>query len=93
MAKRIPEEKLIEHIAEALDNNWFNPVIAANLLVNHYPLYTQDRVIDLIGEIVRQQAERFKQEWEHGQTSEGLMLADHLNDVYQFHAYGVEVNP
>lgn len=93
MAKKIEEEKLVEHLATALDNNWFNPVLAANLLVNHYPLYTQDRVIDLIGEIVRQQAERFKQEWESGQTSEGLMLADHLNDVYQFHAYGVEVNP
>lgn len=89
MAKKIPEQKLAEHIAESLDNVWFNPAIAANLLVNQYPLYTQDRLIDLIGEIVRQQSERFEQEWEGGQTSGGLILADHLNQVYQMHANGI----
>jgi hypothetical protein len=88
MAKKIQEEKIAEALAEAVDNNWFNPVLCADLIVNHLPLYTQDRLVILMSEIIRQQATRFDVEWEHGYTSEGLMLSSHLAEVIEAHERG-----
>lgn len=81
MAK-IPEEKLAEQIISNLDNYWFNPAIVASILANQ-PLYTQDRLIELITEIVKYQDARFRDEWEAGQTSDGLLMASYLADSIQ----------
>lgn len=84
MSKKINEQKIVEHLAEVVENHWFNPSLAAQLLIK-YPIYTQDRIMDLIVEIIRAQSARFDHEWEHDQTSEGLMLASHLAEVVQLH--------
>lgn len=87
MAKRIPEEKLAEQIGTALENVWFNPHIVASILVNNYSLYHQDKLVELISQIVKKQAERFNHEWvEHEQTSQGLMLSSHLAEVIEVHS-------
>lgn len=86
MAKKTDEEKIVEKLAEVLDNNWFNPQLAASLIINHYPLYTLDKLMILISEIITQQDYRFENEWENGQTSEGLMLASHMAEVIRMHA-------
>lgn len=91
MAKRIQEEKIAEALAEAVDNNWFNPTLCADLIVNHMPLYTQDRLMILISEVIRQQALRFETEWEHGYTSDGLMLSSHLAEVIEAHQRGLDI--
>ena len=86
MAKKIPEEKLAEQIALVVENVWFNPHITASLLANNYSLYTQDKLIELISAIIKQQSIRFKSEWvEHNTTSEGLMLSSHLAEVLEIH--------
>ena len=86
MAKKIAEEKLAEQIGLALENVWFNPHIVASILANNYSLYHQDKLVELIAEIVKQQSFRFNQEWaEHNQTSEGLMLAAHLAEIVEVH--------
>jgi hypothetical protein len=86
MAKRIPEEKLAEQIGTALENIWFNPHIVASILVNNYSLYHQDKLIELMAEVIKKQSDRFKHEWvEHEQTSEGLMLANHLAEIIEIH--------
>lgn len=84
MTKKINEQKIVEQLAEVLDNHWFNPALAAQILVK-YPIYTQDKVMDFIREIIKAQSVRFDNEWEHEQTSEGLMLASHLAEVIDMH--------
>lgn len=85
--KKILEVRVAEVIAEALDNHWFNPAILADVLVTDYPLYTQDKLIEMIAHIIRFEQQRFEAEWAAGNTSEGLMLASHLNDVLDQHEY------
>lgn len=85
--KKILEVSVAETIAEALDNHWFNPAILADILVTDYPLYTQDKLIEMIAYIIRFEQQRFEAEWATGNTSEGLMLASHLNDVLDQHEY------
>ena len=82
--KKIDEQKIVEHLAEAVDNHWFNPTLAAQLLIK-YPIYTQDRIMELMTEIIKVQSLRYYQELEHEQTSAGLMMAGHLAEVIQMH--------
>jgi hypothetical protein len=84
MSRRSEEEKLVSILTDTLDNHWFNPSLTAQLLIKH-PIYTQDRLMDLMKEIIRLQASRFETEWEHDQTSAGLMLAAHLAEVIEMH--------
>ena len=84
MSKKTDEQKLIEQLTQALDNHWFNPSLAAQLLVK-YPIYTQDRIVELMGEIIKAQSLRYYQELEHNKTSAGLMLSAHLAEVIEMH--------
>lgn len=84
MARKIGEEKIAELLDEVTSNHWFNPVLAAHLIVQ-YPIYTQDRIMELMSEIIKAQAVRYENELEHEQTSAGLMLAGHLAEVIQMH--------
>ncbi len=85
MAKKTDEDKIAEQLQAVLDNHWFNPVIAASVIVNRFPLYTQDRLMELMKEIIRQQAGNFEPYWAEGITSEALMLASHLAEVIEMH--------
>ena len=84
MAKKINEVKLVELMAEATDNHWFNPELVAQLLIN-YPIYTQDKIMDLVKEIIKLQALRYEREWENEQTSEGLIWAARLNETIELY--------
>lgn len=79
------EEKLVEQITKALDSYWFNPTLAGHLISN-YPIYTQDKLMELMSEIIKHQALRYQKELEHHQTSAGLMLAGHLAEVIDMHS-------
>jgi hypothetical protein len=83
MSKRMLETKVAEAIIEGTDNNWFNPTLVAQHIVTNNPIYTQDKVMDLIVEIIKHQAHRFRRELEEGQTSHGLILANVLNEVIE----------
>jgi len=75
------EEKLAEQMAEYLSDHFFNPAIFANLITTDYPVYTQEKLMELIKWVIKYGQRRFEYEWEAGETSEGLMLADALNDT------------
>jgi hypothetical protein len=79
--KKTEEQKAVEALVKALDNNWFNPAIFANLIVNEQPLYTQDKLLELITYIIQYQAERMETAAEMGESSNGLILAHTLNQV------------
>ena len=81
--KKTEEQKAVEALVKAMDNNWFNPAIFANLIVNEQPLYTQERLLELISYIIQYQAERMETAVEHGETSDALILAHVLNEVIE----------
>ena len=75
---KTPEIKLAEAIATATENHYFNSSIIAHTLADQ-PHYTIDRIMEMIVKIVRYQAQRHQNDWENGRTSEGLFLANELN--------------
>lgn len=89
MSKKTDEQKIVEQLTQALDNHWFNPNLAAQFIIKH-PIYTQEKLMELMKEIIKLQASRFGVEWEHGQTSAGLMLAAHLAEVIEMHEPYIE---
>jgi Mg2+/Co2+ transporter CorC len=72
------ETKLAEQIATATEDHWFNPAVIGRLLADQ-PIYTLDRIMEMVAQIIRAQEIRHDVEWEHGRTSEGLFLAKELN--------------
>lgn len=81
--KKTEEQKAVEVLVNAMDNHWFNPMLFANMIVNEQPLYTQDKLIELISYILKYQAKRFENEAGHDVTSEGLILAHVLAEVIE----------
>lgn len=82
--KKTQEDKLVDAILEATGQHWFNPGLVAQMLIQE-PIFVQDRLMDLMKEIIKLQASRFPVQWEEGQTSEALMLASHLAEVIEMH--------
>jgi hypothetical protein len=78
------EEKLAEKITDELSNHYFNVSVLANVLTTYYPIYTQDRLMELVKYIIKYNSIRMKSEWEANEvTSDGLLLADALNDLIE----------
>lgn len=73
-----PEQKLADQIANAVESHWFNPAVIGRMLANQ-PIYTLDKVMEMVAQIVRTQAQRADDESRNGRTSEGLFLAQELN--------------
>lgn len=77
------ETKLANQLAEAVEGAYFNGAVVADVISTDTPLYTQSKIMDLVVWIIKYEARRFKAEWEKGNTTEALMLADALNDTLQ----------
>lgn len=73
-----PEQKLADQIANAVESHWFNPAVIGRMLANQ-PIYTLDKVMEMVSQIIRTQAQRADEESQNGRTSEGLFLAKELN--------------
>ena len=81
------EIKVAEAIVNLTDDHWFNPAILARYLTDQ-PFYTVDRIMELVAQIIRWEANRYTDEldtedgiYNSGQTSEGLFLANELNQT------------
>ena len=77
-----PESKLANQIADATESHWFNPAVIARMLANQ-PIYTLDKVMEMVSQIIRTQAQRHDEEQQNGRTSEGLFLAKELDKLIQ----------
>ena len=77
------EFKAAEKLTDYLNNANFSPAVMANVLTTEHTLYTQDRLMELVRYIVHYNSLRFKQDWDTGYTSEGLVMADYLNDMLE----------
>ena len=76
------EMKLAEQMANATENHYFNSSIIGQMLADQ-PHYTIDRIMEMIVKTIRYQAQRHQSDWENGRTSEGLFLANELNQSIQ----------
>jgi hypothetical protein len=73
-----------EKLADGLNDMTFSPAVLANVLTTYYPIYTQERLMELIRYIIKYNSMRMRTEWEiNGQTSESLLLADTLNELIE----------
>ena len=79
------EIKVAEALVNLTEDHWFNPAILARYLTDQ-PFYTVDRIMELVAQIIRWEANRYTDEldtedgiYNSGMTSEGLFLANELN--------------
>jgi hypothetical protein len=76
------EVKVAEKLADGLNDVRFSPAVLANYLVTHYPIYTTERLMELVKYIIHYGSIEMRKEWEiNGRTSEGLLIADTLQDL------------
>jgi hypothetical protein len=82
-----PEIKVAEQLTNLMDDHWFNPTIFGRYLAEQ-PLYTIDRVMEMIASVISEQAKTYVLHLTKGETTEGLLLANELNEcikAYQEH--------
>jgi len=75
---KTPETKLAEQLVNLTDDHWFNPAIFGRYLAEQ-PLYTSDRIIEMIAHIIHEQAKQYHLLKASGTSSEGLLLAYELD--------------
>jgi hypothetical protein len=84
---KTPEIKVAEQLTNLMDDHWFNPTIFGRYLAEQ-PLYTIDRVMEMVVSIISEQAKTYQLHKTKGETTEGLLLANELNEcikAYQEH--------
>jgi len=79
------EIKVAEALVNLTEDHWFNPAMLARYLTDQ-PFYTVDRIMELVAQIIRWEANRHNDElttqegiYNSGQSCEGLFLAHELN--------------
>ena len=81
------EIKIAEQLTNLMDDHWFNPTIFGRYLAEQ-PLYTIDRVMEMVVSIISEQAKTYQLHKTKGESTEGLLLANELNEcikAYQEH--------
>ena len=76
---KTPEIKVAEQLTNLMDDHWFNPTMFGRYLAEQ-PLYTIDRIIEMITSIISEQAKVYELLRLKGTSSEGLLLANELNE-------------
>ena len=76
---KTPETKLAEQLTNLMDDHWFNPTIFGRYLAE-VPMYTIDRVMEMVVSIISEQAKIYVLHKGRGETTEGLLLANELNE-------------
>lgn len=74
------EIKLADTIANAMEDHFFNPAVLARQLSNQ-PIYTVDKVMELVSYIIKSVDERRAVENSQDSTSKGLILAYNLKKM------------
>jgi hypothetical protein len=74
------EQKVAEALAELAENHYFNPAVFGRLLADQ-PIYSIDRIMEMVVQIIHYQSQRYETELKNERTSEGLILANELKQV------------
>lgn len=73
------EIKVAELLVNLTDDHWFNASIFGRYLAEQ-PLYTIDRIVEMLAYMVHEQAKMHRTNSTQGHSSEGLMLANEINE-------------
>ena len=74
-----PEIKVAESLVNLMDDHWFNPTIFGRYLAEQ-PIYTIDRIMEMVVSIISEQAKMYNVYLNRNETTEGLSLANELNE-------------
>ena len=75
------EQQIGELLANSVEDHFFNPAALGRYLAEQ-PIYTIDRIIEVVAWIVEKQAERYRREMANdGTVCEGLIIANHLDKL------------
>ena len=73
------EIKVAESLVNLMDDHWFNPTMFGRYLAEQ-PIYTIDRIMEMVVSVIAEQAKMYNVYSNQGTSTEGLMLANELNE-------------
>ena len=75
------EHQIGELLANSVEDHFFNPAALGRYLAEQ-PIYTIDRIVEVVAWIIEKQAERYRREVENnGTVWEGLVIANMLDKM------------
>jgi hypothetical protein len=75
------EQKIGELLANSVEDHFFNPAALGRYLAEQ-PIYTLDRIVEVVAWVIEKQARRYEREIEQGGVvSEGLAISHKLDKV------------
>lgn len=75
------EHQIGELLANSVEDHFFNPAALGRYLAEQ-PIYTIDRIVEVVAWIIEKQAERYRREVENnGTVCEGLVIANMLDKM------------
>jgi len=76
------EQQIGELLANSVEDHFFNPAALGRYLAEQQPIYTLDRIVEVVAWIVEKQAERYRREVSNnGTVSEGLIISNMLDQM------------
>jgi len=88
---KTPETKVAESLVNLMDDHWFNPTMFGRYLAEQ-PLHTIDRVMEMVVSVISEQAKMYDLYLNRGTSSEGLMLANELNECIKAYQESNQLN-
>ena len=89
---KTPEIKVAESLVNLTESHWFNPTVFGRYLADQ-PLYTIDRIMEMVVSIITEQSKVHKENIvKDGTSSEGLLLANELNECIKAYQEEVQLN-
>ncbi len=86
------EIKVAESLVNLMDDHWFNPTMFGRYLAEQ-PLYTIDRVMEMVVSVISEQAKMYTlYQNRDNSLSEGLLLANELNECIKSYQESNQLN-
>jgi hypothetical protein len=86
-----PEIKVAESLVNLMDDHWFNPTVFGRYMAQQ-PLYTVDRIMEMVASVISEQAKMYNLYSNRGESSEGMMLANELNECIKAYQESNQIN-
>ncbi len=75
------EQQIADLLCSSVEDHFFNPAALGRYLADQ-PIYTLDRIVEVVAWVIEKQAERYRREVrDNGQVCEGLIISEALDKV------------
>ena len=85
------EIKVAESLVNLMDDHWFNPTVFGRYMAEQ-PLHTIDRIMEMVVSVISEQAKVYDVHLNRGTSTEGLMLANELNECIKAYQESNQLN-